>query len=479
MPKVGRSKTGAAARHDPLSVQLENDDATRNLRTVPRKKPNRTKAADNSNATEGGEDMLDSKMTRKVLDSIAAQRKEDEDEGANLDLHGAREDAAFTGSNANEEDEVEDLELQDEDGFLKLDSLGVGQLTAEEEAALQMFLPPSAGGASSSTSSRAGEHAAANKTAQQDESGNGSTSLADIVMQQLKERTEELTRLPNEATESTQNSAKHKNELSPKVIQVYTEIGKWLKTYKSGKMPKPFLVIPSLTNWEEVLCLTNPLDWSPNAMREAVKIFASQLNAKMAQRFFNLVLLPAVRSDMVENKKLNFHYYECLKKAMFKPAAFMKGILLPLALESCTLREAHIVCSVLGKISVPVLHASASLVRLAEFSPWYGTTAMFMAVLINKKYSLPYSVIDKLVDHFYSFLADERELPLVWHRCLLIFVQRYKGELNGEQRLKLKQLLKVHCHEKGIGQEVKRELLAIAMSLREKDCGASAMETEG
>ena len=29
-------------------------------------------------------------------------------------------------------------------------------------------------------------------------------------------------------------------------------------------------------------------------------------------------------------RKLNYHYYQSLKKAMYKPAAFFKGILLPL-----------------------------------------------------------------------------------------------------------------------------------------------------
>merc|ERR1712217_80564 len=117
------------------------------------------------------------------------------------------------------------------------------------------------------------------------------------------------------------------------------------------------------SNWEEVLSLTNPLGWSAAAMYEAVAIFASNLNPKMAQRFYNLVLLPAVRQNIAEYKKLNFHYYRALRKALFKPAAFFKGILLPLAMESCTLREALILSSVLSKASIPVMHAAASIVR--------------------------------------------------------------------------------------------------------------------
>lgn len=65
-------------------------------------------------------------------------------------------------------------------------------------------------------------------------------------------------------------------------------------------------------------------------MLQATRIFASNLKEKMAQRFYNLVLLPRVRDDLAEYKRLNFHLYQALRKALFKPGAFMKGILLPL-----------------------------------------------------------------------------------------------------------------------------------------------------
>lgn len=75
------------------------------------------------------------------------------------------------------------------------------------------------------------------------------------------------------------------------------------------------------------------------------------MNSKMAQRFFNLVLLPAVQDDIRDNKKLNFHLYLALKKSLYKPASFFKGVLLPLCESRCTLREALIICSVLQKAS--------------------------------------------------------------------------------------------------------------------------------
>ena len=69
--------------------------------------------------------------------------------------------------------------------------------------------------------------------------------------------------------------------------KVYTDIGKLLTHYTSGKLPKAFKVIPSLHNWEEVLYLTRPDPWTPQAMYAATRIFASNLNPKLAQRFYN------------------------------------------------------------------------------------------------------------------------------------------------------------------------------------------------
>jgi essential nuclear protein 1 len=77
--------------------------------------------------------------------------------------------------------------------------------------------------------------------------------------------------------------------------------------------------------------------------------------------------LERVRDDIRETKKLNYHLYMALKKALYKPAAFFKGILFPLCESgTCTLREAAIIGSVLAKVSVPVLHSSVALMRLAE-----------------------------------------------------------------------------------------------------------------
>ncbi|KAL3821309.1 hypothetical protein ACJIZ3_007214 [Penstemon smallii] len=147
-------------------------------------------------------------------------------------------------------------------------------------------------------------------------------------------------------------------KLDKSIIELYKGVGKLLNKYTAGKMPKAFKHIPSLQFWEPVLFLTEPEKWSPNAMFQATRIFASNMGVKKVERFYKLVLLPRVREDIRKNKRLHFALYQSLKKALYKPAAFNKGILLPLCeSRTCNIREAVIVGSIIRKISIPHLHS--------------------------------------------------------------------------------------------------------------------------
>ncbi len=99
-------------------------------------------------------------------------------------------------------------------------------------------------------------------------------------------------------------------------------------------MPKAFKHIPSMQFWEDILYLTEPDKWSANAMYQATRIFASNMGAKKAERFYKLVLLPRVREDIRKNKRLHFALYRSLVKSLYKPHAFNKGVLFPLC-EVC------------------------------------------------------------------------------------------------------------------------------------------------
>lgn len=71
--------------------------------------------------------------------------------------------------------------------------------------------------------------------------------------------------------------------LDPKIVEVYQKVSLILSRFKSGQIPKAFKVIPNLRNWQEILELTAPKNWTPNAMLEATKIFASNLPPKVVE----------------------------------------------------------------------------------------------------------------------------------------------------------------------------------------------------
>ncbi|XLS75816.1 hypothetical protein HN51_032681, partial [Arachis hypogaea] len=98
----------------------------------------------------------------------------------------------------------------------------------------------------------------------------------------------------------------------------------------------------------------------------------------------------------------------------------------------------------------------AVLLRLLRME-YCGTTSYFIKILLEKKYALPYRVVDAAVAHFMRFLDDIRIMPVIWHQSLLAFVQRYKNELLKEDKDNLRILLEKQKHRL-ITPEIIREL---------------------
>mmetsp|Transcript_8895 Transcript_8895/g.15109 ORF Transcript_8895/g.15109 Transcript_8895/m.15109 type:complete len:468 (+) Transcript_8895:2182-3585(+) len=455
MPKEQKKvKIGHSSRHAPLGQVIQDDDNRGKYATSKRGVISAT--SNKHNDDEHDEELLDERSSKKILELGRLQQQEMMQEEEAAAARNILSSEKFGGSNSGsgkkqtqtkkrrDDDDSSDEESDDEDfdeeellveeddkGYVTMsDTIG---LTPDEEALLSNMM----GGDDDDMPER--------------------RNLADIIMSKIEEKEAGVMHQDGEEEEEMMGM-----ELPPKVVQVYTDIGKLLTHYTSGKLPKAFKVIPSLHNWEEVLYLTRPDLWTPQAMYAATRIFASNLNPKMAQRFYNLVLLDSVRADIHGNHKLNYHYYMALKKSVYKPAAFFKGILLPLCKEGCTLREAVIVASVLQRVSIPVHHSAVAIHKLAQMNEYNGAASIFIKTLLNKKYSLPAPVITSLINHFVRFTEDEQaELPVLWHQALLTFVERYKGEVSVEAKEKLRELMKVHFHPK-ITVEIRRELFGSA-----------------
>ncbi|EDV20462.1 Bystin [Trichoplax sp. H2] len=286
-------------------------------------------------------------------------------------------------------------------------------------------------------------------------------TLGDFIKEKINEKHIEFQSQMSDSGSITRHAP-----LDQKLVMYFRKVGELLSKFRSGRLPKPFNYLACVPNWEELVCITEPENWTAAAMYEATRILSSNLTARKVQRFYNLVLLPRVRDDIAEYKRLNYHlymqikpdhYFQALKKALFKPSAFFKGILLPLCeARNCSLREAVIIGSILNKTSITSLHACAAILKLTELE-YTGANSIFIRILLDKGYTMPYKVIDALVFHFLRFRSEKRRLPVLWHQCFLTFVQRYKEDISSDQKTALLDICEVQKHNQ-ISSEIRREI---------------------
>ncbi|KAJ6153751.1 hypothetical protein N7470_006710 [Penicillium chermesinum] len=450
MPKANSSRAAASARrHNPLA-----DDITSagHLRTQSSKKSKR-QSEDGDGSGGNGQRYVDAKMTRKILqigqelaDEDAAEQKlamggEAKPNAAfdfdtRFDEEPLSDDEKFENDNwEDEEEEVEEVEIDPND----LDMFNKFMPGHEEDPIFHPRDPNSAG---------------------------QTTNLADLILEKIAE---------HEAKESGETGGKFVQgggapedavQIPAKAIEVYEKVGMILSRYKSGPLPKPFKILPTVPNWQTLLYITNPERWSANAVYAATRIFISSKPA-VAQEFISTVLLERVREEIHETKKLNVHVYNALRKALYKPACFFKGLLFPLVSQRDLLSAGSPHCLFSDR---PCVYPSLALCCCVAAT---GAVNTFIRVFLEKKYALPYKVIDALVFHFLRFRAVDGsedtmmgdgnskgyKLPVLWHQSLLVFAQRYRNDITEDQREALLDLLLVRGH-KDIGPEVRRELLA-------------------
>lgn len=475
MGKITTSDTKTKQRHNPLLKDISSQGG--NLRTVPRssssssqKKKSSKKQRHNDEDDEengGGEGFLDASSSRKILQLAKEQQDEleQEDEIQNkpsfaqsfknqqIDSEEEEEEAEDEYSDFEEEEEVEEIVYDEEDA----------EVDPKDAELFNKYFQSN------------GE----TNNNDDDNSFQPTINLADKILAKIQEKESQQ----QQQQSSPDNSNEDAVLLPPKVILAYEKIGQILSTYTHGKLPKLFKILPSLKNWQDVLYVTNPNSWTPHATYEATKLFVSNLSSNEATVFIETILLPRFR-DSIENSddhSLNYHIYRALKKSLYKPGAFFKGFLLPLVDGYCSVREATIAASVLTKVSVPVLHSSVALTQLLtrDFNP---ATTVFIRVLIEKKYALPYQTLDELVFYFMRFRnatinQDENmenmdidqekttkvnngpQLPVVWHKAFLSFATRYKNDLTDDQKDFLLETVRQRFHPL-IGPEIRRELLS-------------------
>lgn len=475
---ISMSTAAAQRRHEPLENDITAASGRLRTKSITGKRKSRS---DEDRPGKDDDGFIDARSSRKIL--AIAQDLADEDAADQRDKAKSipAPSAAFDFDSRliDEEGDTTYQQVDDEEDWLPEEEDNVEDVAPEDLAMYNKFLQegeeladfgPSLANLMTGDNSRE----QAEQPAQADEQE--STNLADLILQKIAEK---------EARDASNTAQIEGHPLEPpegaveipvKVAETFTKVGQLLSRYKSGPLPKPVKVLPTLPQWPTLLDITRPEKWSPHAVYRGTKIFISAPQAT-GQYFCNMVLLERVREDIQENRKLNHHLYEALMASFYRPAAFFKGFLFPLVQNGCTLREAQIISSVLTKHKIPVLHSAAALLRLCEIcaeqtstinSEAAGAANIFIRVLLAKKYALPYKVVDALVFHFLRFRGSKEEealgskeskLPVLWHQSFLIFAQTYRNEITEDQREALLDLLLVRGH-KDIGPEVRRELLA-------------------
>jgi len=488
MPKAPSARdTAKQQRHNPLAEEY-----------VPSQPPKQRAGRKRKVVQPEDDNVIDTKASRRILK--IGQDLADEDEAEEkaaqpnraFDFGSRLEHGAFI---AGEEDEVEGKQIYDNDDEEWGDEDDVEveevEIDPEDQDTFNRFFPSATDPSldpnnlsfdpiDPSTSAAAAQ-------------GPG-TNLADLILAKIAAHEGSGENQVMGDAPPFDNDEPEPAELPPKVIEVYTTIGKLLSRHRSGPLPKPFKILPSLpaSQIPLLISLTDPENWTAHVHFLATRLFISS-RPDIAQPFLTNILLPKVRDEIHETRKLHVHLYNALKKSLYKPACFFKGILFPLLEDgTCTLREAHIISSVLSRVSVPVLHSAAALLRLCDIAAEQfstrkddgsgGATNVFIRCLLEKKYALPYKVVDALVFHFLRFRAveqphqsqlgaadtsmtdssvlpqDGKGLPVLWHQSLLAFAQRYRNDITEDQREALMDLVNAKGH-KQIGPEVRRELL--------------------
>ncbi|KAF1835559.1 rRNA processing protein-like protein Bystin [Decorospora gaudefroyi] len=465
MPKAPKSPGAPNQRHNPLVEEYAPSDPWKNKS---QKRQKRSKGGQ-----EEEQKYVDSKSSRKILD--IGRELEEEDARENQVRKPQEANPAFDfetrmGEHDMPGEEVAQAEDDDEAWGEDDEEVEEVEIDANDLAAWNKFIPTE-------------ENPIVWPGEEAQPSGQG-TDLAALILEKIAAHEAEGGQVQNPKVQGG-GAPEDAVELPAKVVEVYSKIGLILSRYKSGKLPKPFKILPTIPAWETLVSITRPDNWTSNATFAATRIFISA-KPQTAQIFLNTILLPLCQQQIQETHKLNVHMYNALKKALYKPSAFFKGFVFPMLMDpSCTQRSAVIVASVVAKISVPVLHSAAALHRLCEIAAEQmssdpdaaGPCNIFIKTLLEKKYALPYKVVDALVFHFLRFrgvgpshadamdtesvagdLGTTGKLPVIWHQCLLAFAQRYRNDITEDQREALLDLLLTRGH-RSISGEVRRELL--------------------
>eukprot|EP01035_Chromulina_nebulosa_P019684 gene19684-25603_t len=239
MVKAQKSKNVSISRHDPLATTINKP-----IGKLRAPKSQNNNKMDSNNDSDQPADLTD-RISAKIIQQEKLLRKDIErDNKVNKNNNKLVQDVntkypiSYDSDDNDDDDQYEDIEEEENeediddygeenllqyDGDYVFNSDSNKDLSESEEMIVQKFL------SSNQSNTR---------------------TLADIIFDKIREKEQEH--------QMNDTSVENNNSIPPKVIEVYSSIGKFLQHYKSGKLPKALKILPNLKNWEEILYLTQP-----------------------------------------------------------------------------------------------------------------------------------------------------------------------------------------------------------------------------
>ncbi len=346
MPKATTPSSSSKRRHNPLEDDLVSTGVLKNRDGRPSKRADRKQAEEQA--------YVDAKSSRKIL---AMSRDLIDEE----DLQSAENNASAPSAFDFDPSRLDGDSDRDEDEFANEEAWGDEEDVVEEievDAAdletFNRFITPTMNDDPLLTHGwdRTGDGA--------EEEGPG-TNLADLILAKIAEK-----EAMQGGRQPDYNPVEEDFELSPKVVEVFTKYvaravlrqparsrgadmllgldsflpatnlvrcrspSKSCRKFPTGRISSKSQGRSHGTHRQNLGHTVEDkankgLHRTPNACYAATRIFVAA-KPLVVQRFMEMVVLERVREDIYEHKKLNVHLFNCLKRGLYKPAGFFKGL---------------------------------------------------------------------------------------------------------------------------------------------------------
>lgn len=285
----------------------------------------------------------------------------------------------------------------------------------------------------------------------------------------LEQNVEEIDEVFTPSAEPHPNvqSASSHDSVSPQVQAMYVQLGKILHTFRGGKLPKAIKMLATekkIKNWLELLFLTNPYEWSLDALLAITHIFQHFGSVKRNTIYNEKVMLEYVLELVESDKKISKNIFEVFLIAGRTPQSFLVGFLIPLARESsCSRKTAKFICELMDHVKLSNTYANVFVEKLMKFDKT-NTVTLFISKIISRSFALTISSIDAIYSYFLSFQGEEDKMNLLWNKTLLEFVQKYGKNLLVEQREGIIELIQINQT-----QEICKQTIDILNQLSDND----------